>query len=342
LKSSLATPAAADQESTMKNWPVSGNKIGRLSAGVLAVALGATSDAYAECPTTQGLPATFAYGSVAVSGSLGVGDPIPGTVQAFTIVGKCSLSSLYSKPVVACPQNINAVPGMTGVYPTNVAGVGMRMRDAAGKPMVGTNLCSTDSQLGMTGADGSFNVSGTFELVKTGAVSSGAIKDAYYLIGVLNTGYTLNNGNMRMSVPDGTPIRGVTCSVTTGTANQTVLLATVTPAMFPAAGATAARTSFSIGLNCQAGVNVSITFAASSGASGVPSVLANTGTAKGIGAQLLDPSQTPIVLGSPVRLTESTSGNVSFQFYAQYYRLGAEPVSPGSVSAAAIFTMSYE
>lgn len=107
----------------------------------------------AECPTSQGLPATFVYGSVAVSESLASGDTIPGTVQTFTIVGKCSLSSLYSKPIVACPQNISAVPGMTGVYPTNVTGIGMRMRDAAGKPMVGTGACSTDSQLGTTGVD---------------------------------------------------------------------------------------------------------------------------------------------------------------------------------------------
>ncbi|MPW15383.1 fimbrial protein [Paraburkholderia sp. CNPSo 3157] len=309
---------------------------------MLALVVGFASHAHADCPTSTGLPATFTYGSVAVSDSLAVGGVIPGTVRTFTIIGKCSLNSLYNMPIVACPPSGTAVPGMTGVYPTNVAGIGMRMRDANGNPMVGTGSCSMSSSLGYTGADGSFNVSGSFELVKTGTVSSGSITGAWYNTGVLNTGYTLNNGSSTMSVANGTQVRVVTCSVTAATANQTIPLATVSPSMFTTAGSVAARTGFSLGLNCQSGVKVAITFSSTSGNSGVASVLGNLGTARGVGVQLLDSTQAPITLDSPLTLTSSTTGNMSFPFYAQYFRVGTPAVIAGSVRATAVFTMSYQ
>ncbi len=161
-----------------------------------------------------------------------------------------------------------------------------------------------------------------------------------YDSGVLNTNIVLNNGNDKLTLAS-TSVRAVTCSVTAATANQTIPLATVSPAMFPAAGSVAARTPFSLGLSCQAGVSVSVTFSSTSGVSGVDSVLGNAGTAQGIGVQLLDPTQAPLVLGSPLTLTSGTTGNMSFPFYAQYYRLGASPVVPGTVHSTAVFTMSY-
>ncbi|MBK5050877.1 fimbrial protein [Burkholderia sp. R-70006] len=231
---------------------------------------------------------------------------------------------------------------MTGVYPTNVAGVGMRMRDSKGTPLVGTGYCSTTSSLGNTAADGSFTVSGTFELVATGSIQGGTISGALYNTGILNTGVTLNNGNSNMSVASGTAIRPVTCSVDPASANQRVPLATVSPTMFAGAGSTAATTPFSINLVCQAGVNVAVTFSSATGTSGVPTVLASNGTATGIGVQLLNALNTPITLDSPLLLTSATTGNTSFQFFAQYYRLGATGMTPGRVNAAAIFTMNYQ
>ncbi|MBN3753242.1 type 1 fimbrial protein [Paraburkholderia sp. Tr-20389] len=95
-------------------------------------------------------------------------------------------------------------------------------------------------------------------------------------------------------------------------------------------------------MTCQTGVGVSVTFSSTSGASGVPSVLANVGTAQGIRVQLLDSTQSPLVLDSPLLLTASTTGNMSFPFYVQYYRVGAPAVVAGTVRATAVFTMSYQ
>jgi type 1 fimbria pilin len=230
---------------------------------------------------------------------------------------------------------------MTGVYATSLAGIGMRVRDAQGKPMVGTGACSTDSSLGNTGSDGAFSVSGTFELIKTGPVTAGSISGTYRT-GVLNTGYELNNGANLMTIASGSTIRSISCSVNPASASQTIFLATVSPTMFASAGAVAARMPFALALNCQSGVKVSVMFSSASGKESIPSVLASVGTATGIGVQLLDASQTPISLDSSVLLTGNTTGNMSFQFYAQYYRLGASPISPGTVRAMAIFTMIYQ
>jgi len=112
--------------------------------------------------------------------------------------------------------------------------------------------------------------------------------------------------------------------------------------MFPAAGSVAARAPFSLGLACQSGVKVSVTFSSTSGSTGIGSVLGNAGSAAGIGLQLLDSTQAPLVLGSPLVLSASTTGNMTFPFYVQYYRLGAPPVVAGSVRATAVFTMSYQ
>lgn len=308
---------------------------------VLAAALGFSGSARADCATSTGLPTTFTIGAVAVGNAVAVGDAIPGTVQSFRLVGKCTSSPTFGKPVVACLGSGTPVVGMTGVYPTSTTGIGVRMRDGGGNPMVGTGACSATSSLGNTSSDGSFDLSGTVELVKTDTVSSGTVASITYYTGVLNTGVPLNNGTNTMTLA-ATPIRGVTCSVTAATANQTIPLATVSPSMFPAAGAVAARTPFSLGLACQTGVKVSVTFSSTSGTTSIASVLGNVGSATGIGVQLLDSTQAPLVLGNPLLLTASTTGNMSFPFYVQYYRLGAPVVAPGSVHSTAVFTMSYQ
>ncbi|CAE6701477.1 hypothetical protein R75461_00640 [Paraburkholderia nemoris] len=308
---------------------------------LVTLALGWTASARADCPTAN-LPMTFTYGTLAVSNSLAVGETIPGTVKTFSLSGKCSSSSTFNTPVVACANGSSLVAGMNGVFTTSLAGVGIRMRNSSGSPLNASGKCSTDASLGNTGADGSFNVSGTVELVKTGATTTGTITGASWATGVLNTGITLNGSSNAISIASGTAIRPVSCSVTAATANQIISLDPVKATALPSAGATWGAKPFSIDLNCESGVKVAVTFTSASGSSGIPSVIASSGTATGVGVQLLDASQTPITLDTALQLTSGTTGNASFQFYGQYYRLGAAQVQPGTVSATTIFTMSYQ
>jgi type 1 fimbria pilin len=307
-----------------------------------ALALGWMSSAHAVLCTTPALPKVFTYGTIAVSNSLPVGAVIPGTVQSFSLSGTCPASTA-NVDVVVCPSAQSPVSGTTDVYSTGLSGVGMRMRNSSGTTLIGSGSCATTSSLGKTAADGSYNVSGTFELVKTGTISAGTItptaSTATYNAGVLNTGVGLGG---TLSIASGTVVRLVTCSVTAATANQTVFLPTISASALGSAGAVAAKTPFSIALSCQSGVAVAITFSSASGSSGIPSVLGSNGTAAGVGVQLLNASQTAITLDTALQLTRGTSGNDSFRFYAQYYRLGATRPTPGTVSATTIFTMSYQ
>ncbi len=215
------------------------------------------------------------------------------------------------------------------------------MRDGSGTPLNASGTCSNDASLGNTGADGSFNVSGTVELVKTAVTTTGTITSGGWVTGILNTGAQLNNGYNTMSVV-GTSIRSVSCSVTAETANQWIRMLPVKTSALTGAGATTGLTPFSLGLSCQSGVKVAVTFSSVTGSSGIPSVVASNGTATGVGVQLLDASKTPISLDTALQLTSGTTGDMSFQFYGEYYQLGAAQVTPGTVNASAIFTMSYQ
>src|SRR6266702_2385863 len=175
---------------------------------LVTLALGWTVNARADCPVAT-LPMTLTYGNIAVSNSLAVGDVIPGTVKTFTLAGKCGASKTYNIPVVACASGQSLVAGMPGVFTTGLAGVGMRMRNSSGTPLNSSGTCSTDASLGNTAADGSFNVSGTVELVKTGATTAGTIANAKYVTGILNTGVQLNNGSNSITIASNTAVRPV-------------------------------------------------------------------------------------------------------------------------------------
>lgn len=307
---------------------------------VFTVFFGWSCAARADCPVTGGMP-VFAYGSVAVPVNLSVGEVIPGTIRSFRLSGQCVLAGLFNKDIVACPTKA-AVAGLSGVYATGVTGIGMRMRNNAGVALDDTGGCQTQSSLGKTDATGKFDVAGTFELVKTGPVTSATLGSAAsYNTGVLNTGYVLNNGASYMYVADGTAVKAVTCSVTAATANQTVSMRTANSSTLAATGAVSGKTPFSIALTCQSGVKVNVTFSSAAGASGVDSVVKSTGTATGIGIQLLDASDAPIALDQAHKVVESTSGNTTIPFFAQYYRLSGGTAT-GTVQAAATYTMSYQ
>lgn len=297
--------------------------------------------ALADCPTTSGAPQTINYGSLGISNSLPVGAVIPGSERSFRITGACASSSTFNKDIVACPVSGSAVAGMTGVYPTGHAGIGMRMRDQNGNPLVGTGSCATTSSLGKTDAAGKFDLPASFELVKTGPVATGPIQSATYNTGVLNTGYGLNGNNGNISVLSTVVLREVTCSVKTGTANQTISLPSASARSLASVGQTSERTPFQITMTCDPGIAISIKFESATADSGVASVLGSTGGATGVGVQLLDSTQKPVVLGQVLPLLALTTGNVTFPFFAQYYRLSAA-IHPGPVNAAAIFTMSYQ
>jgi hypothetical protein len=215
-----------------------------------AFALDWTVSAQADCPTT-GLPATFIYETITVSNSLAVGAVMPGTVRSFRLSGKCSGSNLSNVAIVSCPSSRSPVSDTADVYSTGSPGVGMRMLNSRGTALIGSGVCGPNTSVfSKVGACGCFTVSGTFELVKTGTIAAGTITPSLSTgtcySGVYSTGVPRNNGPgaSALSIAAGTTVRPVTCSVTSATANQTILIIQASPSAQGSAGAVAARTPF--------------------------------------------------------------------------------------------------
>ncbi|KVZ13954.1 fimbrial protein [Burkholderia ubonensis] len=186
------------------------------------------------------------------------------------------------------------------------------------------------------------------ELRKTGAtpaqgVVSAADIPAFYLDS--NTNY--KKGSHYIRGLTGISFVSYTCDVDAGSRSMTVPLGDVRVDRFTGAGSTFADRSFSIGMTCTqpAGAyNISLTFAATSDASGAPGVLAITqgaAAATGVGIQLLM-NGSPVTFGSVIDAGSATAGaTLAIPMTARYYQTGSV-VTPGAAHGIATFTISYK
>lgn len=132
----------------------------------------------------------------------------------------------------------------------------------------------------------------------------------------------------------------VTCTVSTPT--LTVALPTISKTAVASAGATAGLTPFTLSFtgcsSSPSGFSVTQTWSFTTGPAS--NVIANTGTATNVHAQILDSTLTPITNGGTTSFTVPAAGGASTQqFYARYYSAGSG--SAGSVSGTATFTLTY-
>lgn len=185
---------------------------------------------------------------------------------------------------------------------------------------------------------------------------------------LLATGMALALGAMALApqaanaAADGTitvngKVLASTCNVGgSGTpANTTVTLDPVQRSALTTAGTgayTASRKQFSINLsNCPttpSGVQVGLQFFGGNDSS-APGLLANTGTATGVGVQLLDGAQSAVTIasaqptdGSNVTDQTTLSGaSQALTYYAQYYVTNASPAA-GTVTSQTSFVINYQ
>lgn len=320
---------------------------------VLAFAMGIQSSAYAfACTNISGLPNAISYpGTVAVPSSLLPGDTIPGTVRAFSISGTCTIgvgspqTIQVGSAIVACTMDGGSTEVMSGVYTTGVSGVGMRLRNSAGTPIVNGSGQACFSSIAQIGAGGSYNFSGTLELVRiAGPIVNGSVmNNAAWAFGVYNTNKVLKDDNITVSqiYPAGAiALKSIACSTTFPAVVQ---LPTVNQGALSAGPAGA--TAFAIGLRCDTGAQVGISLDAAAGLSvidannGILSV--QTGGGGGVGVQIVDQHQAPVRLQSRVDMgTISANVQNSFPFLARYIRVGT--VTAGAVTSAMTFTFDYQ
>ncbi|KMZ12412.1 type 1 fimbriae major subunit FimA [Candidatus Burkholderia humilis] len=140
-------------------------------------------------------------------------------------------------------------------------------------------------------------------------------------------------------------ILAASCSVDSSSANQTIDLGSAYVGTFASVGSISNAKAFNINLNnCSANAKVSMNVTGTMDS--VVSVLKNTGSATGVGIQLLSASAvgsttgTPITLNSTISVgTVNASNAMTIPFAAQFYRLGT--MTAGSVTTTATVNFTY-
>lgn len=330
---------------------------------VLMLCMGFHAAAYAyDCSATP-LPLAITYSpSVKVADSLMPGDTIPGTQRSFSIAGNCRLGAI-SQPggvttvqvgsaIVACTADGGSIesPVGSGIYTTNVTGVGMRLRDGSGQPVTGGTSQACNDRIGTIQDGGNFSFSGTLELVRmAGTIPTNAmltVSATRWLFGVYNTGVLLNGANSQSAMyPSGNIVlNALACSVNFP---SVVNLPSISLSALPAVGTAAGAKPFNIDLRCDSNATVGITVDAAPGYSvqsatnGLLNIQTGTGMAGGVGVQVLNSQKLPLVLQARVGMGSiSANATQSYGFYAQYFRLGT--VQAGMATSAMVFTFDYQ
>jgi len=192
------------------------------------------------------------------------------------------------------------------------------------------------------------------QLVVTGAISSGTLS-ALPSVGLVFAGVGLGCGvlnltaqTLNVTTTNGS-VTALTCTVVTPA--LTIALPTVSVPSLSAAGRTGGATSFAVLLNCSgAGAGVYVTLSDANLVSNTTSLLTLTpgSTATNVKLQILNSAGVPVSYGPD----SATAGNLN-QWYvgpsatvssipltAEYYATGV--ATPGTVSALATFTLSYQ
>ncbi len=302
------------------------------------------------------MPYLQAMNNMAVAVNLAVGAEIPGTRRNYTFSGRCVADgnqSIYAgAPIIACYYG-SGREITPGVYSTGVAGIGIRLRNAAGQPMInafGTGCDTRAAALGTLAADFSYAVSVSIEFVKTGAIGQGSLDPAQTLfgLGVYHSAVGLGRGGNHIGFTGSATPRQITC---TRRAPTTVALPDATASSLSGNGSTTGFAPFSIGLTCDGAAVVGISF---DGAGGTPVRSASTGVlgiqnegaagvASGVGVQLIDGgTYSPVPLQTRNHLGNiSANGMASYRYAFRYHSLSARP-SPGAVRGAMVFTFDYQ
>ena len=323
-----------------------------LAAGMLLPS-GKAEAAYCAWINGQGttthkftLPATLTIPRDAKVGTV-IKDVSMLALPSSTLYAFCDSGSLtYAYRTVSGGAQVAGLPDY--VFATNVPGIGMRFYDLpVGWPK---RYWGPGKMQGVYGNWGWNNSWVGAEVVVTGPVSPGVVDGSLLATFKLGTdSSTITVTNMSTTT---TTIVAQSCTVT-NTA-LAVDMPTVVTTSLPAVGATSSAKGFSIGVSCPstssgAKVFMTLTDAANPGNTGNTLTLAPDATASGVRPQILNAANTPISFGPDSAnfgttnqwlVGNSTGTNISIPLSVRYIRTG--PINPGTVKAAATFTMSYQ
>lgn len=238
--------------------------------------------------------------------------------------------------------------GITDVYKTNLAGVGIKLGGADmsgnywGSPAPGTTMWMGSA----------FPVGGTIiyqayiQLVKTGPITSGQLTSGEVgyerVYGVEQPTYpgqsfTISNGSVTQ----------VACSIKTP--NLTFPIGDVLATKFGTSVGTipdGGENTQNLGLDCDAGANINVSLNGTQNPDlSDNSILALTGqgdagVASGVGVQLLY-NDAPLKLNNRIVLKKSAGGQETFPIKARYYQTKTA-VTTGTANASATLELTYQ
>jgi len=308
-------------------------RIGGLLLALLMLALVPTA-AHATCTFTGGTttsPVSFSPNSTIT---------IPYNAAVGTVIYTSPLIAPTNTPQMTCTgttnygiiNSVGAQPATTAtVYPTGISGLGYSITHGNTTTYLSPYGCC---QL----ASGSyqFSITSSLQLIKTGPIVSGSTLSA----GLLGYWQFANSQQVEtFTLANSVTIIDPACSVNTTPINVT--LPTMNASALGSTGASAGRTGFNISLNCSSGATLDIQLNYVGTNTGITGVLKSTGSAGGVGVQLLDQNSNPVVFGNTTVLGATPNNSQwNIPYFAQYYRTGT--VTAGSVTASATFTLSYQ
>jgi type 1 fimbria pilin len=264
--------------------------------------------------------------------------------------------------ITTLETTIAPAQGFDDVYPTSVAGLGVRYTLNAPTGCSTVNVTIKNQSLvipcAITGVPGGphvfVNMTVTPSFVVTDTVKSGA--SALASAPTIEFTYTIKDAGgawpkspLCTGVASGT-LSAATCSVQTPGVAISLPNAT-TRAFSSGAGATAGRQAFNLSFACATGAQVAIVITDVVDPTNRTNTLklAPDSTAKGLGVQILKGDGAPVFFGpdevgqsveNQWLIGASPNGLLQLPLFAQYIRTGT--VEAGSIKAMATFTMSYK
>lgn len=303
-----------------------------LAATMLWLPLAAQASCRFTSGSTSNVDVSFGNATVTIDPNLPVGATLVSSAQfAPSSISQISCSGTTSTGVV---NLVGGQPSASStIFPTGVAGIGYRVTH----PDASRYLRAYPGDSIASGSY-SMSVASGLEFVKTGIIANGATVSTGTLgYWKYDNNRRIENFNLRTALTFVYP----SCSVNTSVVN--VSLPTVSNTAFNGVGTVAGATVVPISLQCSAGSQLYIQFDTATPASGLSGVIApatGSGRARNIGVQLIDRSFAPVAFGTPSRVGATPDGPLDLTYYARYYQT-AVPVTTGTVSATATFTLSY-
>lgn len=263
------------------------------------------------------------------------------------VIGSATLAFPSTSITADCndyiPWNSTGTHAFTGegtpngkLYPTGIDGVAYRAKyEIPGVPQTQDWF-----PISWTGPIGGTDMNGgelSVEFVKTGRVATGGVFGPQTIGTWFVAGYPFVEWNLYSSI-NVVPF-STACTVTQ--ANIAVPLNNVSPAELKNVGDTAKDKDFTIPLNCNAPVSISLAFSGTTTDS-ANGVFKNTGEDNGssVGVQILKDGVPVSTEAGASTLIGPVNGNLDATFTARYYAL-SDKVLPGDVKAVAYATVVY-